>query len=108
MRRVTLLYRRSSVAASGSLFMGRHDRRSPMSGAQSRGSSATKPPRSANVDRAIQSPRPRDSWHKRRTMSASLLFLGLVFSCIGFGFFLYGKNQRAPVPLVVGVILMIF
>ena len=41
-------------------------------------------------------------------MSASLLFFGLVFGCIGFGFFLYGKNQRAPVPLVVGALLMIF
>ena len=41
-------------------------------------------------------------------MSASLLFFGLVFGCIGFGFFLYGKNQRAPVPLVCGLVLMIF
>ena len=41
-------------------------------------------------------------------MSASQLFLGLVFSCIGFGFFLYGKNQRAPVPLVCGLVLMVF
>lgn len=41
-------------------------------------------------------------------MSASLLFFGLAFGCIGFGFFLYGKNQRAPVPLVVGIVLMIF
>jgi len=41
-------------------------------------------------------------------MSASLLFLGLVFGCIGLGFFIYGKNQRAPVPLVCGILLMIF
>ena len=39
-------------------------------------------------------------------MSASLLFFGLVFGCIGFGFFLYGKNQRAPVPLICGALLM--
>ena len=39
-------------------------------------------------------------------MSASLLFFGLVFGCIGFGFFLYGKNQRAAVPLVCGLLLM--
>jgi len=41
-------------------------------------------------------------------MSASLLFFGLVFGCIGFGFFLYGKKQAAPVPLVCGLLLMIF
>jgi hypothetical protein len=41
-------------------------------------------------------------------MSASLLFLGLLFGCIGFGYLLYGRNQRAPVPLVCGVVLMIF
>ena len=39
-------------------------------------------------------------------MSVSLLFFGLVFGCIGFGFFLYGRNQRAAVPLVCGVLLM--
>jgi hypothetical protein len=41
-------------------------------------------------------------------MSESLIFLGLLFGCIGFGYFLYGKNQRAPVALVCGVALMIF
>ena len=41
-------------------------------------------------------------------MSTSLILLGLVFSCIGFGLFLYGKNQRAVVPLVCGLSLMIF
>jgi hypothetical protein len=40
-------------------------------------------------------------------MNVSLLFFGLVFGCIGFGFFLYGRNQRAPVPLVCGVLLMV-
>lgn len=39
-------------------------------------------------------------------MSTSLLFFGLVFGCIGLGFFIYGKNQRAPVPLVCGLVLM--
>jgi hypothetical protein len=41
-------------------------------------------------------------------VSASLLFFGLVFGCIGFGFVMYGRNQRAPVPLVCGVLLMVF
>jgi hypothetical protein len=40
-------------------------------------------------------------------MNVSLLFFGLVFGCIGFGFFLYGRNQRAAVPLVCGVLLMV-
>jgi len=41
-------------------------------------------------------------------MSGSLLFFGLVFGCIGFGFLLYGRKQGAPVPLVCGLLLMIF
>ena len=40
-------------------------------------------------------------------MNVSLLLFGLVFGCIGFGFFLYGKNQRAAVPLVCGLLLMV-
>jgi len=39
-------------------------------------------------------------------MSTSLIVFGLIFGCVGFGFFLYGKNQRAAVPLVCGVLLM--
>ncbi len=39
-------------------------------------------------------------------MSMSLIFFGLLFGCIGLGFFLYGKNQRAVVPLVCGLLLM--
>jgi predicted membrane protein len=39
--------------------------------------------------------------------TASLLW-GLLFSSIGLGFFIYGKRQRAVVPLVCGLILMIF
>ena len=40
-------------------------------------------------------------------MTTSLIVFGLIFGCAGFGFFLYGKNQRAPVPFVCGVLLMI-
>jgi predicted membrane protein len=36
------------------------------------------------------------------------LLWGLLFSSIGLGFFLYGKKQRAIVPLVCGLALMIF
>jgi hypothetical protein len=36
------------------------------------------------------------------------LLWGLLFGSIGLGFFIYGKNQRAVVPLVCGVALMVF
>jgi predicted membrane protein len=42
------------------------------------------------------------------SVSESWLFLGLLFSSIGLGFFLYGRKQRAVVPLVCGLALMIF
>jgi hypothetical protein len=41
-------------------------------------------------------------------VNESWLLWGLLFGSIGFGFFLYGKNQKAVVPLVCGVALMIF
>jgi len=41
-------------------------------------------------------------------MNTSLLLWGLLISSIGLGFFLYGKKQRAVVPLVCGVALMIY
>ena len=36
------------------------------------------------------------------------LFWGLIFGSIGLGFFIYGKRQQAPIPLVCGIALMIF
>ena len=42
------------------------------------------------------------------SMNASVLLWGLLFSSIGLGFFLYGKKQRAVVPLVCGLVLMVF
>lgn len=41
-------------------------------------------------------------------MSTPLLLWGLLFSSIGLGFFVYGKKQRAVVPLVCGLTLMVF
>jgi predicted membrane protein len=41
-------------------------------------------------------------------MTPALLLWGLLFSSIGLGFFLYGKKQRAVVPLVCGLVLMIY
>jgi predicted membrane protein len=42
------------------------------------------------------------------TLNAPLLFWGLLFSSVGLGFFIYGRKQRAVVPLVCGLALMIF
>jgi hypothetical protein len=41
-------------------------------------------------------------------MNASILLWGLLFSSIGLGYFLYGRKQRAIVPLVCGVALVIY
>ena len=41
-------------------------------------------------------------------MDTSSLLWGLLFGSFGFGFFLYGKNQKALVPALCGVVLMIF
>jgi predicted membrane protein len=41
-------------------------------------------------------------------VDVGLLLWGLLFSSIGLGFFLYGKKQRAVVPLVCGLVLMIY
>jgi predicted membrane protein len=41
-------------------------------------------------------------------VSEATLLWGLLFSSIGLGFFLYGKKQRAVVPLVCGLVLMIY
>jgi len=41
-------------------------------------------------------------------MDVGVLLWGVLFSSIGLGFFLYGKKQRAVVPLVCGLALMIY
>ena len=41
-------------------------------------------------------------------MTVSSLLWGLLFGSIGVGFALYGKRQRAPVPLLCGLALMIY
>lgn len=38
----------------------------------------------------------------------AVLIWGMVFGSIGVGFFIYGKQQKAIVPLCVGVALCIF
>ena len=42
------------------------------------------------------------------TMNATQLFLGVIFSSIGLGYFMYGKKQKMTVPLVCGLFLMIY
>lgn len=39
--------------------------------------------------------------------TASLLW-GLLFSSIGLGYFIYGKKQQRPVPLLCGLSLMVY
>jgi len=41
-------------------------------------------------------------------MDATQLLLGVLFSSIGLGFFIYGRRQQAAVPLVCGIALMLF
>lgn len=41
-------------------------------------------------------------------MGMATLMWGVVFGSIGMGFFIYGKRQQSPVPLVCGIALMVF
>jgi len=41
-------------------------------------------------------------------MSESALYWGVLWGAIGLGFFVYGKKQRAPLPWVCGLLLMVF
>lgn len=41
-------------------------------------------------------------------LNTSSLLWGLLFGSIGIGFLIYGRKQRAVVPLICGLALMIF
>ena len=41
-------------------------------------------------------------------MNTSILLWSLLFSSIGLGFFIYGKKQKAAIPLLCGLGLMIY
>lgn len=41
-------------------------------------------------------------------MDIAPLLWGVLFSSIGLGYFIYGKRQGAPVPLLCGIGLMVF
>jgi hypothetical protein len=40
--------------------------------------------------------------------STSIIVWGMIFGSIGLGFFIYGKRQKAPIPLFTGIALFIF
>ncbi len=40
--------------------------------------------------------------------SASIMMWGVLFGSIGIGYFVYGKRQRAVVPLCTGIALCVF
>ncbi len=40
--------------------------------------------------------------------SAAVLIWSMIFGSIGVGFFIYGKKQKAIIPLCVGVALCVF
>ena len=39
--------------------------------------------------------------------STAVLLWGLLFGSVGFGFFLYGKKQKAVVPIITGIALCV-
>jgi len=41
-------------------------------------------------------------------MDTASIFWGLLFGSIGAGFFMYGKKQGKPVPLLCGIALAVF
>ena len=41
-------------------------------------------------------------------MNSSILLVAVLFGSVGLGYFVYGKKQNAIVPLVCGVVLMVF
>jgi hypothetical protein len=51
---------------------------------------------------------PRAGANPGMRMNMATLLWGVVFGSIGMGYFVYGKRQSAPVPLVCGIGLMIF
>ena len=41
-------------------------------------------------------------------LSTASLLWGVLFGSVGLGYFIYGKKQRAVVPLACGLALMVF
>ena len=53
----------------------------------------------------IRGPRGRG---RTNVLNPATLLWGLLFGSVGLGFFIYGKKQRAVVPLICGLALMIY
>lgn len=45
---------------------------------------------------------------REAALNTSLLLWGVLFSAVGFGFFIYGRKQKVVVPLICGLTLMIY
>ncbi|AXI01537.1 hypothetical protein [Aquirhabdus parva] len=41
-------------------------------------------------------------------MDTATLLWGVLFGAIGLGFFVYGRKQSAVIPLICGILLMVF
>jgi len=41
-------------------------------------------------------------------MDYTSLWWGLIFGCVGYGYFSYGKKQKRTMPFVCGIALMVF
>lgn len=50
---------------------------------------------------------PQPHFNKLNMTDEALLLCGVVFSSIGFGFFVYGKKQHRLIPLISGLALMV-
>ena len=50
----------------------------------------------------------RSQYRHLRSLNTSSLLWGLLFGSIGLGFLVYGRKQRAVVPLVCGLALIVF
>lgn len=45
---------------------------------------------------------------KEGGMDTATLLWGVIFGAVGVGYAIYGRKQRAPIPLVCGIGLMVF
>jgi len=50
---------------------------------------------------------PNELLQQASDASPSLLLWGMLYGSIGLGFFMYGKKQRRPVPLLAGILLSV-
>lgn len=64
-------------------------------------------PTSVRSQRAGSLSRTRVNPVKSAAMSPPLLLLGVIFGSLGAGYFLYGRKQRAVIPLLAGLLLMV-